>query len=178
MFQCFSQFSVCGLGRDFFLWHWESLLQRKKGWQPDRRTHTGCLLGLVCVCCHSNRQPVMAEAWRWWRWRLLQLFSNCEGGCREFVDGAQKYQRGSIWWICSDSGWPQHFTHNAFLNGDFLITDQMWVKFNPQQPLCRKMCYSCTKTMFVYSGSLREQSKNVVFIFIFYVTVKRSKGSR
>lgn len=83
--------------------------REKTGWQPDG--HTGCLFGLVCVCCHNNCQAGMAEAWR--RVVAATWFMDSEGGRAEqnFGSVAQKNQTGSIWCICKDSAVPA--THNA-----------------------------------------------------------------
>lgn len=79
---------------EIFLWQWASLLQTKKR-VTARRTegHTGCLLGLVCVCCHSNCQAGMAEAW----WRVLaatwSMDSKAGRAEQRFGNRAQKKKR-------------------------------------------------------------------------------------
>lgn len=102
--------SVCGLGWDFPC-DSERLCCRGKGVTARRDGHTGCLLGLVCVCWHSNCQAATAEAW--WRTAAATWFMDSEGGraeqkkLKKFGIGVEKNQRGSICWICKDSGWPQ-----------------------------------------------------------------------
>lgn len=101
---------------EIFLWHWATFVAEKKG---DSQTdgHTGCLLGLVCVCCHSNCQAAMAEARR--RQRLLRdswTPRAAEQSKGLAAEPRKEPQRGSIWWICTDSGPTSAapaVTHNA-----------------------------------------------------------------
>lgn len=94
--------SVALVGR-FFPATVSVFVAEKKG---DSQTdgHTGCLLGLVCVCCHSDCQAAMAEARR--RWRLLRDSWSARAAVhsKSLATRAKKNQRGSIWWICEDSG--------------------------------------------------------------------------